>query len=248
MEITFPGRTVLVTGAARGIGTAITHAFAREGARVHATDIDVAAVEQVAAGAPVPVEWHRLDVTRSRQVDDLVATIGTVDIAVHVAGGVLGQTAGPLEELGDADWRAIQAVNLDGAFHLSRAVTPGMKSRAYGRILFISSGAALRVSKTGLHSYGTAKTALLGLARQLSSELGPFGITVNTVAPGFMPTSPDYVRQWDSYGRAGQQALVESTAMRRLGQPEDIADAVLFLASDRASWITGQTLPVTGGP
>ena len=161
---------------------------------------------------------------------------------------MLGQTAGPLEELGDADWRAIQAVNLDGAFHLSRAVTPGMKARANGRILFISSGAALRVSKTGLHSYGTAKTALLGLARQLSSELGPFGITVNTVAPGFMPTSPDYVRQWDSYGRAGQEALVESTAMRRLGQPEDIADAVLFLASDRASWITGQTLPVTGGP
>ena len=248
MEITFPGRTVLVTGAARGIGTAITHAFARERAQVHASDIDAEALEHVAARAPAPVAWHRLDVTRSQAVDDLVAAIGTVDIAVHVAGGVLGQTAGPLEELSDADWRAIQAVNLDGAFHLSRAVARGMKARGNGRIVFISSGAALRVSRTGLHSYGTAKTALLGLARQLSSELGPFGITVNTVAPGFMPTSPDYVRQWESYGPAGQQSLVEGTAMRRLGHPDDIASAVLFLASDQAGWITGQTLPVTGGP
>ena len=137
---------------------------------------------------------------------------------------------------------------MDGAFHLARAVAPGMKTRGEGRIVIISSGAGLRVSRTGIHSYGTAKTAQIGLARQLASELGPHGITVNTVAPGFMPTSPDYVRQWEGYGEAGQRALIEGTAMRRLGCPADIAGAVLFLASSHAGWITGQTLAVMGGP
>ena len=248
MHITFPERRVLITGGARGIGAAIVHAFAAERAEVHASDIDGPAIEAVAAAAPAPVRAHVLDVTDSQAVTALAAAIGPVDIAVHAAGGVLGQTPGPLESATDHDWRAIQAANLDGAYFLSRAVAAGMKRRGSGRLVFISSGAALRVSRTGLHSYGTAKTALLGLARQLSSELGPFGITVNTVAPGFMPTSPDYVRQWESYGPDGQKALIEGTAMRRLGRPEDIAHAVLFLASEQAGWITGQTLPVTGGP
>ncbi|MCY4451536.1 MAG: SDR family NAD(P)-dependent oxidoreductase [Immundisolibacterales bacterium] len=248
MEISFPGKRVLVTGAARGIGRAIVHAFAEEGAEVHATDVDEGALRKVAAEAPSPVWTHSLDVTDSSAVDTLVARIGSVDIAVHVAGGVLGQTARPLEETSDTDWRAIQAVNVDGAFHLARAVAPGMKTRGEGRIVIISSGAGLRVSRTGIHSYGTAKTAQIGLARQLASELGPHGITVNTVAPGFMPTSPDYVRQWEGYGEAGQRALIEGTAMRRLGRPADIAGAVLFLASGHAGWITGQTLAVMGGP
>ena len=248
MEITFPGKRILVTGAARGIGQAIVHAFAAEGAEVHATDIDERALREIAGQAPSPLEAHRLDVTDSSAVDALVERIGPVDVAVHVAGGVLGQSARPLEEVSDANWRAIQAVNVDGAFHLARAVAPGMKTRGEGRIVIISSGAGLRVSRTGIHSYGTAKTAQIGLARQLASELGPHGITVNTVAPGFMPTSPDYVRQWEGYGEAGQRALIEGTAMRRLGCPADIAGAVLFLASSHAGWITGQTLAVTGGP
>ncbi len=248
MDITFPGKRVVVTGAARGIGRAIVHAFAGEGAEVHAADIDGDGLGGVVETAPAFTQSHRLDVTDAAAVEDLIRQIGPVDIAVHVAGGVLGQTAKPLEDIPDADWRAILAVNLDGAFHLARAVVPGMKARGAGRVVFISSGAALRVSRTGLHSYGTAKTALLGLARQLSPELGAFGITVNTVAPGFMPTSPDYVKQWEGYGLAGQQALIDGTAMRRLGEPTDIANAVLFLASDYASWITGQTLPVMGGP
>ena len=84
--------------------------------------------------------------------------------------------------------------------------------------------------------------------KQLSAELGQFGITVNSVAPGFMPTSPDYVKQWDSYGEAKQKVMVENIAMRRIGEPNDIANAIIFFASDFAGWVTGQTLAVTGGP
>ena len=249
MEITFPGKRILVTGAARGIGRAIVHAFAAERAEVHAADIESDLVGETAATSDHPVAAHRLDVIDSAAVDALVARIGPVDVAVHAAGGVRGRTAGPLEEVSDDDWRAIQAVNVDGAFHVARAVAPGMKAKGEGRVVLISSGAGLHVSRTGIHSYGTAKTAQIGLARQLASELGPFGITVNTVAPGLMPqTSPDYVRQWEARSPQEQAAIVEGIAMRRLGRPEDIAHAVLFLASDQAGWITGQTLPVMGSP
>lgn len=248
MEIRFSGKRVLVTGAVRGIGRRIAHGFAEEGAETHAADIEAGLLPEVAREAPQPLSTHALDVTDSAAVDRLVETIGPLDIAVHAAGGVRGQRARPLEEVTDEDWRRIQDANLTGAFYVARAVAPGMKAGGWGRIVVISSRAGLRVSKTGIHSYGVAKTAEIGLARQLASELGPHGITVNTVAPGFMPTSPDYVRQWEGYGEAGQEALVESIAMRRLGKPEDIAWAVMFLASDLAGWITGQTLPVTGGP
>ena len=242
-------RTVLVTGGARGIGRGITNAFAAEGAEVHAADIDGARLGEVAEGAPGRVVTHMLDVTDSRAVTRLFEAIGSVDVVIHAAGGIVGRKPMPLEEVPDEDWRAIQAVNVDGAFHLARAAVPGMKAQGAGRIIVISSGAGLRVSRTGIHSYGTAKTAQIGLVRQLASELGQYGITVNAIAPGYMPqTSPDYIPQWEGLGPEGQAAVVESIAMRRLGTPQDIADAALFLASDRAGWITGQVLPVMGGP
>ncbi|MDP6709325.1 MAG: SDR family oxidoreductase, partial [Alphaproteobacteria bacterium] len=128
------------------------------------------------------------------------------------------------------------------------AVTPAMKQAGGGRIVVISSRAGLGVSLTGIQSYAMSKAGQLGFVRQLAHELGPFAITVNAIAPGFMRTSPDYERQWQSYGAEGQQAMIERIALRRLGKPEDIAHAVMFLASDYASWITGQTLAVSGGP
>ncbi|MFC1575993.1 SDR family NAD(P)-dependent oxidoreductase, partial [Gemmatimonadota bacterium] len=138
-------------------------------------------------------------------------------------------------------------VNLNGAFHFSQAVTPGMKGEGWGRIVNISSGAGLRVSLTGIQAYASAKAGLIGLTRQLAHELGPHGITVNCIAPGFIRSNPNTERQWESYGPEGQRRLVESIATRRLGTPQDIAHAVLFFASPYASWITGQTLSVDGG-
>ena len=139
-------------------------------------------------------------------------------------------------------------VDLTSVMSLTRAVVPGMKAAGRGRIVTISSGAGLRPSLTGIQSYCSSKHALVGLTRQLAQELGPFGITVNSVAPGFLRTSPDYERQWQGYGEEGQRALVARIPMRRLGEPEDIAHATLFLASDYAPWITGQVLPVSGTP
>jgi 3-oxoacyl-[acyl-carrier protein] reductase len=122
-----------------------------------------------------------------------------------------------------------------------------MKAHRRGRIVIISSGAGLGVSKTGIQAYAAAKAGQIGLTRQLAHELGPFGITVNSVAPGFVLSNPSTMRQWQAYGEAGQRALLEGIALRRLGTPEDMVHAVLFLASDYAAYINGQTLAVDGG-
>ena len=249
MNIDFSGKQVVVTGAVRGIGRGIVTAFAARGASVCACDILADGLEELAASIPDAAR-HRVstaavDVTDSAAVNDLVgrversAPLGSVDVLVHSAGGVVGQEKRALESVSDADWRRIQAVNVDGAFHCARAVTPGMKRAGQGRIVLISSRAGLAVSLTGIASYGTAKAAQIGLVRQLAHELGPFGITVNSVAPGFMRTSPDYERQWQGYDEATQAAMLERIAMRRWGGPEDIANAVMFFASEYAGWVTG---------
>ena len=255
MDIHFRGRTAIVTGAVRGIGRRIAHDLAARGAAVHALDILAEELDNVArtaepanGGSLTP---HVVDMTDPLAVEAAVRKIeagGAVDVAVHAAGGVLGQSKQPVEQVTPEQFRAIMEVNVAGAFNLVRAIVPAMKRRKSGRIVIISSRAGLGVSLTGIQSYGTAKAAQIGLVRQLAHELGPFGITVNSVAPGFMPTSPDYVRQYESYSEQEKQALVERTAMRRLGRPEDISHAVMFLASDFAPWVTGQTLCVTGSP
>lgn len=251
MNIGFEGSTVLVTGAARGIGRGIVEAFASRGAWVFATDVIENKIT-FSAGDGGEVVVRAMDVTDRRAVAEVVREAeersGRIDVLVHVAGGVRGQSHKPIETVADEEWDAIADVNVKGAFVAARAVVPGMKAAGCGRIVVIASRAGLGVSLTGIQSYAAAKAAQLGLVRQLGHELGPFGITVNAVAPGFLRTSPDYERQWASYGPEGQKAMIERIAMRRLGEPSDIAHAVLFLASGYASWITGQVLPVTGNP
>jgi 3-oxoacyl-[acyl-carrier protein] reductase len=160
---------------------------------------------------------------------------------------VCGQVGRPVEEVSERDWQAILAANLTGTLLCTQAVVPGMKRRRYGRIVNISSGAGLTVSLTGIQAYASAKAGQIGLTRQLAHELGAFGITVNSVAPGFVRSNPTTERQWEAMGEAGQRQLLTGIATRRLGTADDIAHAVLFFAAEASGWITGQTLSVDGG-
>ena len=253
MHIRFDGRTAIVTGAAHGFGRAIALALASLGARVFAVDVIRKELDEtVRLGAgPGAIDVRVVDVSDRAAVHTMAADVlrqtGRVDVLVNDAGGVLGQVGRPVEEISEADWRAIFSVNLDGAFYCCQAVAPAMKAARYGRIVNISSGAGLGISLTGIQAYASAKAGQIGLTRQLAHELGPWGITVNNVAPGFVQSNPTTERQWESYGEAGQRKLLDNIALKRLGAPEDIASGVLFFASDYAAWITGQTLSIDGG-
>jgi 3-oxoacyl-[acyl-carrier protein] reductase len=246
MRIDFSGRTAVVTGAGHGLGRGIAQAFSSLGARTVAADINAAGLAETQAASP-RLETLTFDVAERAGVQAAVAAIGAVDILVHSAGGVRGQVGRPAEDVPEADWHSILAANLTGAFLVAQAVIPGMKAAGRGRIVFISSGAGLGVSLTGIQAYAAAKAGEIGLTRQLAHELGPFGITVNSIAPGFVRSNPTTERQWEAYGVAGQQRLIQSIALRRLGTVADIVHAVLFFASDFSGWITGQTLAVDGG-
>lgn len=251
MQISFEGQSAIVTGAAHGFGRAVARRLAELGARVWATDILEPELAETTRLAGERCRAHRLDVTDRDAVQALAKAVesetGRIDILVHSAGGVVGQIGKPLDEVTPAEWHAVLAVNLTGAFWCAQAVAPAMKRARSGRIVTISSGAGLGVSLTGIQAYASAKAGEIGLTRQLAHELGPFGITVNSVAPGFSRSNPSSEAQWQSYGEDGQKRMIERIALRRLGQPDDIANAVLFFASDRAGWITGQTLSVDGG-
>jgi 3-oxoacyl-[acyl-carrier protein] reductase len=255
MNIEFPGKTVIVTGGAHGLGRAIAHAFAARGAHAWTCDILADGLDETAAQASPAaggrLETARVDITDRAAVGQLVDRIaqatGRIDVLVNNAGGVCGQVGQPIEDVTPAQWQIIFDVNVTGTFHFAQAVAPHMKAACAGRIVNISSGAGLGVSLTGIQAYASAKAAQIGLTRQLAHELGPFGITVNSIAPGFVRSNPSSERQWQSYGVDGQKRLVENIALRRIGTPADIAHAVLFFASDHASWITGQTLSVNGG-
>jgi 3-oxoacyl-[acyl-carrier protein] reductase len=223
------GRVAVVTGTAHGIGSAIAAALAARGATVHGVDLDT------------------LDVTDSNAVGSYFSGLGVVDILVNNAGGVVGQVHHPIDEITDEAWAAVVDANLTGTFFCTRAAAPGMKERGWGRIVNISSGAGRSVSLTGIQAYASAKAAQIGFTRQMAHELGPFGITVNCIAPGFVLSNPTSIAQWNSYGEEGQAKLLEGIATRRLGKAEDIAHGVSFFAAEASSWISGQTISIDGG-
>lgn len=249
MRLDFTGRTALVTGAAQGIGRAIAGALKDAGATVLLTDIDADGLARTAdtLNATSKVADIGNQEAAKSLVSDLAEQNGWPDIVVHAAGGTRGQAGRPLEAISESDWRTIFEANVDAAFWLAQAVSPAMAERGYGRFVAIASGAGLRPSLTGIQAYTAAKHALVGLVRQLALELGPKGITVNAVAPGFVRSNPTTEKQWQAMGADGQARLLESIHTRRLGTPEDIAAATLFLASEQASWISGQILSVDGG-
>lgn len=247
MNIDFSGKTVLVTGAAHGFGRAIALAFQANGAHVFACDLNAEGLAETAKLGVGAIETALLDVGDREAVQKTVGDMGPIDIVVNNAGGVRGQVGRPIEEISEADWRSIFDVNLSGTFYVSQAAVPAMKARQWGRIVNISSGAGLGISLTGIQAYASAKAGQIGLTRQLAHELGPFGITVNNVAPGFVRSNPTTERQWQAMGEEGQTRLLQNIAMKRLGTPDDIANAVMFFASEQAGWVTGQILSVDGG-
>ncbi|WP_298227592.1 SDR family NAD(P)-dependent oxidoreductase [Gryllotalpicola sp.] len=223
------GLTAVVTGTAQGIGRAIADRLEKAGATVHRVDKDT------------------VDLSDAAAVDRYFASIGDLDILVNDAGGVVGQTHTPIDELEDAAWDAVIAANITTTKNCTRAAARIMKRRGYGRIVNISSGAGRSVSLTGIQAYTTAKAGQIGFTRQMAHELGPYGITVNCICPGFVLSNPTTQAQWESYGEDGQRALLERIATRKTGKPEDIARGVEFFVSPAADWISGQTLSIDGG-
>jgi len=253
-QIDLSGQVALVTGAAHGIGRAICLTLAGAGAQIWGTDLladglaDTVAAVTEAGGDCRPFATNLTDSAAVGQmVEQIKAASGRIDILVNCAGGVVGQVGRPIAAITDEDWDIVVRTNLYATFYCIRAVAPLMKDGGGGRIVNISSGAGRSVSLTGIQAYASAKAGQLGLTRQMAHELGPQNITVNAIAPGFVRSNPATERQWEAMGDEGQRSLVQGIALRRLGQAQDIANGVLFFASDLAGWVSGQTISIDGG-
>lgn len=250
-------KVAVVTGAGSGIGKAIATRLAAEGALVIVADIDDDAMNSAVdelTSAGQEARGLRIDVSQAAQIKDvlheIVETFGRIDILVNNAGVTRHR---PFLELAESDWDAVLAVDLKGVFFCSQAVAPHMIRQRYGKILNISSimgaGASSYAggSPAGNASYASAKTGVIQLTKTLARELGPHGINVNSVAPGSVLTPITSKSRPAREVEAHLEARRTMAVLNRIGKPEDIANVALFLVSDEASFITGQTLYVDGG-
>jgi NAD(P)-dependent dehydrogenase (short-subunit alcohol dehydrogenase family) len=247
------GKTALITGASRNIGRAIALAFATEGAdlvvntRANREELEAVAAECRKAGVrAIPL---LADIAEAAAVESMVkeglAALGAIDVLVCNA-AIRPHT--PLTETSLEDWHRVVAVNLHSAFYLARAVVPAMKARGRGSLIALG-GLSSLTGRPDTAAVTAAKTGLLGLVRALAAELGPFGIRANMVVPGFIDTERRYADWYPEFRQSppGAPERLKEIPLRRLGRPEDIADACVFLASDASAYVTGDTIRVMGG-
>jgi 3-oxoacyl-[acyl-carrier protein] reductase len=241
----------LVTGSSRGIGAAIAALFASEGAQIALHGRDREALAEVQSA--IEQHGHRgrvasfvADVTSFSDIEqmrlDVERTLGPVDVLVANAGGNAARP-GPVEELTEEAWREVVDANLTATFLTLKSFLPGMKQRGRGAIVTLSSAAARRPSERSPIAYAAAKAGVQLLTRDVALQAGPFGVRANCIAPETIMTE----RNMQQIPEPLQKTLAEQHAVRRLGTPEDIARAALFLASDQSAWISGAILDVAGG-
>jgi 3-oxoacyl-[acyl-carrier protein] reductase len=247
------GKTAFITGASRNIGRAIALAFAAEGAdlvlntRVNREELEAVAAECRKAGVRTASVLG--DIADAAVVESMVAQglaeLGAIDVLVCNA-AIRPHKA--ITETSIEDWHRVVGVNLHSAFYLARAVAPGMKERRRGSIIALGGQSSL-TGRSGTVAVTAAKHGLLGLVRALAAELGPFGIRANMVVPGFIDTERRYAEWYPEFRQAppGAPEQLKDIPLRRLGRPEEIADACVFLASDASAYVTGDALRVMGG-